>query len=114
MVARKCSRVERDMDYAFLIDDEEIPLPDPRTLFQPYGIHGPSRTVNDGAFKWSDQQFTAAPLSESVIYELHVGTFTSSGTFDSAIEHLDHLVELGIRHVEDARGGIFRLQRVGL
>ena len=89
-----------DMDYAFLIDDEEIPLPDPRTLFQPYGIHGASRTVNDGAFKWSDQQFTAPPLPDAVIYELHVGTFTSGGTFDSTIEHLDHLVELGITHVE--------------
>jgi len=35
-----------------------------------------------------------------VLYELHVGAFSRSGTFDGAIEHLDHLVDLGIDLVE--------------
>jgi len=35
-----------------------------------------------------------------VIYELHVGTFTERGTFEAAIDKLDHLVQLGITHVE--------------
>ena len=36
----------------------------------------------------------------SVIYELHVGTFTPEGTLDAAIERLDHLVALGVDLVE--------------
>ena len=39
-------------------------------------------------------------MTSAVIYELHVGTFTPKGTFDSAIERLAFLVELGITHVE--------------
>jgi maltooligosyltrehalose trehalohydrolase len=35
-----------------------------------------------------------------VLYELHVGTFTREGTFDAAAERLEHLVELGVTHVE--------------
>ena len=90
-----------DIDYAFVIDNEEKPLPDPRTRFQPYGIHGASRIVDHGEFKWTDQHFAAPPLSDAaIVYELHVGTFTPAGTFDSAIERLDHLVELGVTHVE--------------
>jgi maltooligosyltrehalose trehalohydrolase len=87
-------------DYAFFVDDDEKPRPDPRTRFQPYGVHGASRVVDHHAFTWTDQHFAAPALSAAVIYELHVGTFTADGTFDSAIERLDHLVELGITHVE--------------
>lgn len=35
-----------------------------------------------------------------MIYELHIGTFTTAGTFDAAIEKLDYLVDLGIDFVE--------------
>jgi maltooligosyltrehalose trehalohydrolase len=35
-----------------------------------------------------------------VIYELHVGTFSQEGTFAGAVAHLDHLVELGVTHIE--------------
>ena len=87
-------------DYAFLVDDDEKQFPDPRTRFQPYGVHGVSRVVDHRAFKWSDSGFSARPLSDGSIYELHVGTFTPDGTFDSAIERLGHLVELGITHIE--------------
>ena len=36
------------------------------------------------------------PLQGSVIYELHVGTFTAEGTFDAAIGRLDHLHDVGV------------------
>jgi maltooligosyltrehalose trehalohydrolase len=88
------------VDYAFFVDDDEKPIPDPRTRFQPHGVHGGSRIVDDRAFLWTDQRFVAPLLSDAVIYELHVGSFTPGGTFDSAIERLDHLVELGITHIE--------------
>jgi maltooligosyltrehalose trehalohydrolase len=86
-------------DYGFVLDGEG-PFPDPRSPWQPNGIRQLSRRVDHAAFKWTDAGFTARPLAEAVIYELHVGTFTPGGTFDSAIERLDHLVQLGITHVE--------------
>lgn len=86
-------------DYGFLLDGEG-PFPDPRSAFQPAGVHQCSRLVDPSAFQWTDQEFQARPLSSAVIYELHVGTFTSSGTFLSAIERLDYLKALGITHVE--------------
>ncbi len=87
-------------DYAYIIDGSEPPLPDPRSAWQPHGVHGPSRLVDHGAFAWTDRDFTPAPLADAIIYELHVGTFTPRGTFDSAIARLDHLAELGITHIE--------------
>ena len=87
-------------DYAFLLDDDRRALPDPRSAWQPAGVHGPSRRYSHDAFDWTDDAWTGRALSGSVIYELHVGTFTEQGTFNAALEHLDHLVDLGIDFVE--------------
>jgi maltooligosyltrehalose trehalohydrolase len=87
-------------DYAFSLDGGP-PLPDPRSPFQPHGVHRPSRTVDHDAFAWTDQQWRGgAPLPSALLYELHVGTFTPEGTFESAIERLGELVDLGVTHVE--------------
>jgi maltooligosyltrehalose trehalohydrolase len=87
-------------EYAFLLPDVEAALPDPRSAWQPKGVHGPSRVYDHGAFPWSDGAWTGRQLPGSVLYELHVGTFTAQGTFDAAIERLDHLVDLGVDLVE--------------
>ena len=87
------------IDYAFVLDGGE-PVPDPRSLWQPNGIHGPSRTVDHGAFSWTDKRWQAKPLSSAIVYELHVGTFTPQGTFIAAIDKLDYLVDLGVTHIE--------------
>ncbi len=87
-------------DYAFRLDGEDPALPDPRSRWQPNGVHAPSRVYDHGVFEWTDQRWTGRGLAGSVLYELHIGTFTPSGTFDSAIERLDHLAELGIDLVE--------------
>jgi maltooligosyltrehalose trehalohydrolase len=87
-------------DYFYILDREELPLPDPRSRFQPSGVHGPSRIVDHGSFTWADKYWQAPPLSGAIIYELHIGTFTPGGTFDSTIEKLDYLREVGITHVE--------------
>ncbi|GLZ36397.1 malto-oligosyltrehalose trehalohydrolase [Actinokineospora sp. NBRC 105648] len=83
-------------DYAFLLDDDETPLPDPRSPWQPEGVHGPSRRYEHRAFEWTDAGWTGKALPGSVLYELHIGTFTEEGTFNAAIDRLDHLVELGV------------------
>ena len=87
-------------DYGFVLDDDATALPDPRSLWQPNGVHGLSRVYDHSQFAWTDQGWQPAPLAASVHYELHVGTFTPAGTFDSAIEKLDFLAELGITHIE--------------
>ncbi|ONI79502.1 malto-oligosyltrehalose trehalohydrolase [Actinosynnema sp. ALI-1.44] len=87
-------------DYSFFVDDDETPLPDPRSLRQPDGVFGPSQVYDHTSFEWSDQAWTGRALPGSVLYELHIGTFTPEGTFDSAIGKLDHLVDLGVDFVE--------------
>lgn len=86
-------------DYGFILDGEG-PYPDPRSPSQPNGVHKLSRLVDQNSFSWTDGYFQARPLASAIIYELHIGTFTPEGTFRAAIEKLDHLVELGVTHVE--------------
>ncbi len=88
-----------DLDYGFVLDGEG-PFPDPRTPYQPHGVNGLSRPVTQGNFVWADTGWEAPPLSSAVIYELHIGSFTPQGTFAAAIEKLEHLVDLGVTHVE--------------
>jgi maltooligosyltrehalose trehalohydrolase len=85
-------------DYVFVLDGTE--RPDPCSRWQPAGLRGPSRLVDTGAFAWSDAGFTPPALRDSVIYELHVGTFTAEGTFDAAIGKLGALRELGVTTIE--------------
>ena len=82
------------VDYSFVLDGGAV-LPDPRSQFQPHGVHGASRVVDHEAFRWTDIAWNPPPLSSAIIYELHIGTFTDAGTFDAAIERLPHLVDLG-------------------
>ena len=86
-------------DYAFVLDGGK-PLPDPRSPWQPQGVHGHSRLIDPTAFAWTDERWRGGPLAPAIIYELHIGTFTREGTFESAISRLDHLLDLGITHVE--------------
>ena len=86
-------------EYAFILDGGPR-LPDPRSSWQPHGVHGPSRVIDHQTFAWTDNRWQAGPLSAALVYELHIGTFTTQGTFDAAIERLDHIVTLGITHVE--------------
>jgi maltooligosyltrehalose trehalohydrolase len=85
-------------DYWLVLDGRR--LPDPCSRWQPKGIRGPSRVLDTRDFEWTDRRFRAAPLRDAVLYELHVGTFTTEGTFDAAIEHLPALAQLGVTHVE--------------
>jgi maltooligosyltrehalose trehalohydrolase len=87
-------------NYGFLLNDDEKIYPDPRSGWQPDGVHGLSRVYDPAQFKWTADDFKAPPLSDAIIYELHIGTFTPEGTFDAAIGKLDYLRDLGVTHVE--------------
>jgi maltooligosyltrehalose trehalohydrolase len=87
-------------DYWYVLGDSDRALPDPRSAWQPDGVHGPSRVYDQSGYPWGDTAWTGRQLPGSVLYELHIGTFTPGGTFDSAVDRLDHLVELGVDLVE--------------
>ena len=91
--------LEPGTDYAFRVDGSPN-RPDPRSALQPDGVHGPSRTVDPDTWRWTDQNWAGKDLRGSVIYELHVGTFTPEGTLDAAASRLGHLVDLGVDIVE--------------
>ncbi|MEV6562419.1 malto-oligosyltrehalose trehalohydrolase [Nocardia sp. NPDC051756] len=86
--------------YGFVLDDDPQVLPDPRSARQPDGVHQRSAVHSLDLSVWTDSGWTGRQLAGAVFYELHVGTFTPEGTFDSAIERLDYLVELGVTVVE--------------
>src|SRR5690242_15428159 len=71
-------------DYGFILNGQEPVLPDPRSPWQPNGVHGMSRILDQSAFAWTDSDWRAPALKGAVIYELHVGTFTREGTFAAA------------------------------
>ena len=99
-------------DYLFLIDGEEPGVPDPRSPWQPNGVHGPSQIFDPAALDlkdgrddlwndlWRDAEWTAPPFASAVVYELHIGTFTPEGTLSAAEARLDYLKELGISHIQ--------------
>ncbi len=89
-----------DARYGYLLDDDPTVLPDPRSARQPEGVHARSQLWDPDAATWTDSAWAGRPVEGAVIYELHLGTFTEAGTFDSAIEKLDYLVDLGVDFVE--------------
>jgi len=86
-------------DYMYLTDQGRQ-FPDPVSRWQPAGVHGPSRIVDPAAFPWSDQDWRGIPLEDYLIYELHTGTFTPEGTFESVISRLPYLRDLGVTAIE--------------
>ena len=89
-----------EVDYGYLVDGAEDVVPDPRSRRLPNGVHDRGRTFDPAAYTWSDEHWTGRQLAGSVIYEMHVGTFTPEGTLDAAIEKLDHLRSIGVDFVE--------------
>ncbi|MGI8808023.1 MAG: malto-oligosyltrehalose trehalohydrolase [Acidimicrobiales bacterium] len=87
-------------DYAYSLDGGD-PRPDPRSPWQPEGVHGPSRLVDHSAFRWTDDGWLGGVLlADAVVYELHVDTFSEEETYEGVIPKLDHLVDLGVTTVE--------------
>ena len=85
--------------YLFRLPDGLL-VPDPASRFNPDDVHGASEVVAPAAFDWPDEEWRGRPWEEAAIYELHIGSFTTAGDFNGAIERLDYLVELGVTALE--------------
>lgn len=85
--------------YRYRIDGKG-PFPDPASRFQPDGVHGPSEVIDSSAFAWTDAGWGGPAPDALVVYELHVGTFTTAGTFAAAAAMLPELADLGVTAVE--------------
>jgi maltooligosyltrehalose trehalohydrolase len=86
-------------DYGYVLNGGRT-RPDPASRWQPDGVHGASRLYDPGLVQWSDAGWRAPALSSGAVYELHVGTFTTEGTFGAAAAHLEEIAALGVTHVE--------------
>ena len=85
--------------YEYVLEDG-IRVPDPASRYQPDDVHGPSEVIDSGSYDWRCTAWQGRPWHEAVVYEIHIGAFTSAGTFSAAIEHLDYLRDLGITAIE--------------
>ncbi|WP_420147581.1 malto-oligosyltrehalose trehalohydrolase [Spirosoma sp.] len=93
------SQVKPGDTYKFVLNGS-FERPDPASLAQPDGVHGPSLAVDIGTFVWTDADWGNLPLEDYLLYELHTGTFTPEGTFAGIEDRLDYLVDLGINAIE--------------
>ncbi|MGE0746829.1 MAG: malto-oligosyltrehalose trehalohydrolase [Rhodospirillales bacterium] len=85
--------------YRYVVDGG-TEVPDPAARFQPDDVHGASEVIDPRAYAWSDGAWRGRPWHETVLYELHVGTFTAEGSYAGVAARLDHLAELGITAIE--------------
>jgi maltooligosyltrehalose trehalohydrolase len=85
--------------YRYRVDGRHE-VPDPASRFQPRDVDGPSEVIDPHAFQWRDEGWRGRAWEEAVIYELHVGSFTSQGTFAAVVPKLKHLKDLGVTAVE--------------
>jgi maltooligosyltrehalose trehalohydrolase len=86
--------------YAFRLDDDPHPYPDPASRFQPEGPHGPSELIDPAGFRWTDEGWKGVGARGQVLYEMHIGTFTPEGTYAAAAERLPQLAEVGVTVIE--------------
>jgi maltooligosyltrehalose trehalohydrolase len=86
--------------YQFRFDRNGPLFPDPASRFQPEGPHGPSQIVDPSAYRWTDEHWNGVRLHGQVVYEMHIGTFTREGTWNSATEFLPRLAQTGITLLE--------------
>jgi maltooligosyltrehalose trehalohydrolase len=86
--------------YRILLDDNETAYADPASRSQPDGPHGASEVIDPSTFHWTDAEWRGVEPHGLVIYEMHIGTFTTEGTWKAAIAQLGALREIGITLLE--------------
>jgi malto-oligosyltrehalose trehalohydrolase len=85
--------------YCFQLPDG-VRVPDPAARGQLRDVHGPSLLIDPRGYEWRNHNWQGRPWEETIIYELHTGTFTQDGTFAGIARKLDDLVELGVTALE--------------
>ncbi len=75
-------------------------MPDPRSRFQPLGVHGPSEVIDLESFAWSATDWLGLSNQNLSFYELHIGTYTPDGTFEALTGQLEEIARLGVRVIE--------------
>ncbi len=91
---------ENGMLYWYRLDGGAEFYPDPASRFQPKGPHGPSEIVDPGLFTWTDPAWPGVSIAGQILYEMHIGTFTQEGTWESAARELPELAALGMTVLE--------------
>ena len=91
--------VTHGTEYQFVLQDG-MAVPDPASRAQKGDVNGPSVVIDPGRYQPVNPNWAGRPWEETVIYELHIGTFTPQGTFRAAIDKLPYLAELGITQLE--------------
>jgi maltooligosyltrehalose trehalohydrolase len=93
------ARAPHGTRYRYRIEGRQW-VPDPASRFNPDGVHGVSEVIDPRRYRWRDTSWAGRPWEEAVLYELHVGTFTTAGTYQAAAGRLDYLAQLGVTAVE--------------
>ncbi|MEW6440934.1 MAG: malto-oligosyltrehalose trehalohydrolase [bacterium] len=96
--SRQVSQARPGTLYRYRLDERLFP--DPASRFQPSGPEGPSQVIDPSAFRWTDADWSGVRLEGQVICEVHIGTFTSKGTWKAAARRLSELKQVGITLVE--------------
>lgn len=86
-------------EYQFVLADG-MAVPDPASRAQKTDVNGPSLVIDPNQYAWQNTGWQGRPWEETVVYEMHFGTFTPEGTYRAAIEKLPYLAELGITMIE--------------
>ena len=97
--ALACAEARAGTLYSFVIDGS-LAVPDPASRFQPRDVQGPSEVIDPAAYDWRDANWRGRPWHETVLYELHVGTFSPEGSYDGVVRRLEHLASLGVTAIE--------------
>ncbi|AMD92418.1 alpha-amylase family glycosyl hydrolase [Desulfomicrobium orale] len=93
-------------EYKFLVQNGELDL----ERIDPYARQvtnsvGSGIIYDPDGFDWQGDDFVIPAHNELIIYEMHIGSFFTTedgqpGSFDTALEKLDHLVRLGVNAVQ--------------
>lgn len=91
--------------YRFALDASSQSLTRTDPYCRQLARQGACAVVDPAAYAWNDSRFSRPSRNESVVYELHVGSFAvadgaASGTLSQARARLAELAELGVNVVE--------------
>ncbi|WP_435929496.1 malto-oligosyltrehalose trehalohydrolase [Dryocola sp. BD613] len=86
-------------EYNYVLVDGTV-VPDPASRAQKADVNGPSLVIDPTRYRWQNSEWRGRPWIDTVVYEMHIGTFTPEGTFRAAIDKLPYLAELGITMIE--------------